>query len=145
MMSISAKNREHASFLIWTKRDMKLFWRFFQRVQVINLLMVFNQQKLDPIPFGDGLSYVTGIKGAIPTVFKRTFEEQNSGKAVFKQLPNVIEDFWTTKPHIVIVSAQVAERRQRILEKIHTTMPFQKVLVASKELNSEPEYFDFGE
>ena len=102
------------------------------------------------IPFDDGLPYVnifdakeSGIKCAIPTVFKRTFEEQNSGKAVFKQLPNVIGYFWTTKPQLVIVAAQLEERQQRILEKIPTTRPFQKAIVAKKEIEQEQDDFEF--
>ena len=87
----------------------------------------------------------SGINGAIPTVFKRTFEEQNSGKAVFKQLPNVIDVFWTTKPKSVANSAQVAERRRRILEKVPTTKPFQKVLFANKDSNTEQYDLDFGQ
>ena len=104
------------------------------------------------IPFEDGLPYVdifdakeSGINVTIPTVFKRTLEEQNSGRAVFKQLPNVIDDFWTTKPTSVVISAQVAERRRKILEKVPTTKPFQKVLVATKESNTEQDDFDFGQ
>ena len=101
------------------------------------------------IPFEDGLPYVdifdakeSGTNGSIPTVFKRTFEEQNSGKAVFKQLPNVIGDFWTTKP---VISAAVAERRRKIMAKVPTTRPFQKVLIANKESITDREDFDFGQ
>ncbi len=88
------------------------------------------------------LLIIDGIKGSIPAVFKRTYEEQNSGKAVFKQLPSVIGDFWTTEKQ---PSAEVQERRRKILETIPTTGPFQKVLVASKELEPEKDDFDFDQ
>jgi hypothetical protein len=101
------------------------------------------------IPFEDGLPYVnifdakeSGIKGSIPAVFKRTYEEQKYGKAVFKQLPSVIGYFWITEKQ---PSAEVQERRRKILEKIPTTGPFQKVLVASKELEQEKDDFDFDQ
>jgi hypothetical protein len=103
------------------------------------------------IPFEDGLPYVdifdakeSGIDGQIPIVFKRTIDEQNSGKAVFKQLPNVIGDFWTSKPNGTVISAGIEERLKKIKAKIPTSRPFQKVLVAEKTAPIEEEDFDFG-
>ena len=60
-------------------------------------------------------------------------------------MPNVIDDFWTTKPNSVAIPAQVAKRRRKILEKVPTTKPFQKVLVATKESKTEQDDFDFGQ
>jgi hypothetical protein len=103
------------------------------------------------IPFEGGLPYVdifdakeSGINGPIPTVFKRTLEENSSGHAVFRQLPNVINDFWTTKSP---VSAALAERRRKLIEKAPTTRPFQDVLVANKTARTaySQEDFDFGQ
>jgi hypothetical protein len=103
------------------------------------------------IPFEDGLPYVdifdakeSGIDGQIPIVFKRTIDELNSGKAVFKQLPNVIGDFWTSKPNGTVISAGIEERLKKIKAKIPTSRPFQKVLVAEKTAPIEEDDFDFG-